>query len=211
MSLDHVARFDAAFARCPLVAILRGITPGEAEAVADALIAAGVRIIEVPLNSPDPFESIARLCARHGEAAVIGAGTVTSSDQVRRLATLGGRLVVSPHTSAEVIGATRAAGLVSAPGIATPSEAFAALAAGAHVLKLFPMEIIGAAGVRAMRAVLPSDLRLIAVGGGDADGFAGMRQAGCSGFGIGSAIYKPGMGADEVRRQADRMVRAVAG
>lgn len=200
MSAD--TRFDAAFAACPLVAILRGVKPDEVEAIAEVLVDAGFRIIEVPLNSPDPFDSIARLVARFGANAVIGAGTVTQAGEVAELARIGATIAISPHTDPEVIRATRAAGLVSVPGALSASEAFAAVGAGANALKLFPMEMIGPRGVGALRAVLPKSLRLIAVGGVGAPDFATLRQAGCAGFGLGGSLYKPGMTPDLVARTA---------
>ena len=203
------ARFDAAFAACPLVAILRGVRPDEVEAIGEALVAAGFRLIEVPLNSPQPFDSIARLARRLDGRALVGAGTVTDVAEVAQLARIGAALVVSPHTDPEVIGATRAAGMISLPGILSPSEAFAALKAGAHGLKLFPMEMIGASGVKAMRAVLPRGVRLIAVGGVGVAEMPALRAAGCDGFGLGSALYKPGASVTEVAATAGRFVAAL--
>lgn len=201
-------RFDAAFAACPLVAILRGITPEEVDVVGDVLVEAGFRLIEVPLNSPNPFASIARLLARHGDACLIGAGTVTDVDEVAELKRLGAHLVVSPHSDPEVIRASAAAGLVSIPGALTPSECFAAVRAGASAVKLFPMEVLGATGVKAMRAVLPGTLRLIGVGGVDAGNMSELRKAGCNGFGMGGALYRPGAHIADVAAAARRF-RAV--
>jgi 2-dehydro-3-deoxyphosphogalactonate aldolase len=150
---------------CPLVAILRGLRPDEAEAIGDALIEGGVRIIEVPLNSPDPLDSIARLSKRFGSRAVIGAGTVLEVSQVAAVRAAGGSLIVSPSTNVDVIAASVAAGLTSCPGYFTPSEAFAAIGAGAHALKLFPAEAATPAEVKAQRAVLPRDIPLLVVGG----------------------------------------------
>lgn len=174
-----------------LIAILRGITPPEAEAHAEALIDAGITTLEVPLNSPDPFDSIARMVARFGDVAQIGAGTVLEVPQVSRLADMGARLVVSPNMDPEVIAATRAAGMQSWPGVFTPTECFAALKAGATGLKFFPATLIGPAGLKAMRAVLP-DVPLYAVGGAGAENFAEWFAAGATGFGIGTALYRPG-------------------
>ncbi len=185
-------QFKTAFAKCPLVAILRGVRPDKVEAIGDALVEGGIRIIEVPLNSPDPLDSIARLSARFRGRAVIGAGTVLSVDQVERVRAAGGRLIVSPSTNNEVIAATLSAGMVSCPGYFTPSEAFAALDAGAHALKLFPAEASSPAVVRAQRAVLPKDLSLIVVGGVGPDTMAPWLAAGANGFGLGSGIYRPG-------------------
>ena len=190
MTAQH--QFETAFSECPLIAILRGVTPGEAESIGNALVDGGVRIIEVPLNSPDPFDSIARLSARFEGRAVIGAGTVLSVDQVERVRAAGGRLIVSPSTNPAVIGATVAAGLVACPGYFTPSEAFAALDAGAHALKLFPAEAASPAVVRAQRAVLPKQARLIVVGGIGPGDMAPWFAAGADGFGLGSGIYRPG-------------------
>lgn len=197
-------------AQCPLIAILRGITPQEAEAVGGALIEAGVRIIEVPLNSPNPLESIARLARRYGNDALIGAGTVLAHDDVARVADAGGRLIVSPNTDVRVIGASVAAGLISAPGYFTPSEAFAAMAAGAHALKLFPAEAASPAVVKAHRAVLPPHLALIVVGGITPEKVAGYLAAGATGFGLGSALYTPGLTVSEVAAHARAFVVAIA-
>lgn len=192
----------------PLIAILRGLVPEQAVGIGETLFDAGFRIIEVPLNSPSPFESIERLVRRLGERALIGAGTVTTAADCRRLAETGARLAVAPNTDAGVIAAARAAGMAMVPGVATPSEAFAALHAGADALKLFPADAVGPAGVRAWRAVLPPGTRLIAVGGVDAGNMGTWRAAGVDGFGIGSALFRPGTTAAEVRRQAEAFVAA---
>lgn len=162
---EHVARFRKVLDERSIIAILRGLQPHEAVGVGEALVAAGIRIIEVPLNSPEPFTSIARLVERFGKAAVIGAGTVQRVDEVEKLARIGAGLVLSPHCDPELIRSTVAAGMVSVPGILTPTEAFAALDAGAHALKLFPMEVMGLAGARALKAVLPAGTCMLAVGG----------------------------------------------
>jgi 2-dehydro-3-deoxyphosphogalactonate aldolase len=198
--------FDAAFARCPLIAILRGVKPDEVVAVGEALFDAGFRLIEVPLNSPEPLESIARLAKALASRAVIGAGTVLRAAEVTAVRTAGGTLIVSPNTNAEVIAATAKAGLVSLPGIATPSEAFAALEAGATALKLFPAEGASPAVLKAMRAVLPRGVRLLPVGGITPGNMAPWREAGAAGFGIGSALYSPGVGLDEIARRARTFV-----
>jgi 2-dehydro-3-deoxyphosphogalactonate aldolase len=200
--MSQVDRFRTAFAACPLVAILRGLTPDEAPAIGDALVAAGFTLIEVPFNSPDPLASIRLLVRRIGDRAMIGAGTVLHPDQVGEVAAAGGTLIVSPNTDASVIRTTVAEGLVSLPGFFTPTEAFAALAAGAHGLKLFPAEAAGPAGLRAQRAVLPRDVPMLAVGGIEPDSLAPWRAAGADGFGIGSSLYRPGKPADQVLRDA---------
>jgi 2-dehydro-3-deoxyphosphogalactonate aldolase len=201
--------FDAALARCPLIAILRGVTPGEVVAVGEALFDAGFRVIEVPLNSPEPLESTARLAKAFANRAVIGAGTVLRPAEVTAVRTAGGTLIVSPNTNVEVIAATAKAGLVSLPGCATASEAFAALDAGATALKLFPAEGASPAVLKAMRAVLPRGVRLLPVGGITPGNMAPWREAGAAGFGIGSALYSPGVGLDEIARRARTFVEAL--
>lgn len=198
----HTDAFDAAFARLPLVAILRGVAPAEVEDIGEALVAAGFGLIEVPMNSPDPLDSVARLAQRFAGRAVIGAGTVLRAEQVAAVAAAGGTMIISPNADPEVIRASAAAGLVSLPGIATPTEAFAALACGATALKLFPAEGASPAVLRAMRAVLPRDARVLPVGGIAPDTMPPWRAAGASGFGLGSALYKPGMAAEEVGERA---------
>lgn len=197
-------------AECPLVAIIRGVTSDAAEAVGEALYAAGIRIIEVPLNSPDPLESIARLARRMGDRALVGAGTVLEAEQVERVAEAGGRLIVSPNTSIPVIEATVAAGLVSSPGFYTPSEAFDALGAGAHGLKLFPAEAASPAVVKALRAVLPKNAPLLIVGGVKPETMRPWLDAGADGFGLGSGLYRPGQSAEEVAAQARAYVAALS-
>jgi 2-dehydro-3-deoxyphosphogalactonate aldolase len=184
--------FATAFARCPLVAILRGIRPDEADAVGAALVETGFSVIEVPLNSPDPLASIARLAAAFSDAAVIGAGTVTTPREVAAVAAAGGTLVVSPHCDPAVIGAARRRRMATVPGAFTPTEAFRALAAGADAVKMFPAEALPPAVVKAWGAVLPRGTRLLPVGGIDAGNVAAYRRAGAAGFGLGSALYKPG-------------------
>lgn len=191
-----------------IVAILRGVTHDEVGPIAEALVAAGITKIEVPLNSPDPLRSIEVLAHEFGEHALVGAGTVLTPGQVREVADAGGRLVVSPDMNPEVIRATKAAGLLSYPGVMTPTEAFTALRSGADGLKLFPGDLVGAAGLKAMRAVLPPGTEVLAVGGAGPENFAAWRAAGADGFGIGSALYKPGMDIDEVARRAAEIVAA---
>jgi len=207
--MTGAAIFTRRFGECPLVAILRGVRPGEVEGIGAALIGAGVRIIEVPLNSPDPLGSIARLARRFGEEALIGAGTVLDPADVPRVADAGGRLIVSPGTDPQVIAATVEAGLVSAPGYFTPSEAFAAIRAGAHALKLFPAEAAPPAVLKAQAAVLPKHLPLIVVGGITPDKMAAYRAAGAHGFGLGGALYQPGMTPEEVASRARDFVAAL--
>jgi 2-dehydro-3-deoxyphosphogalactonate aldolase len=179
-------------ARCPLVAILRGVRPEEVADVATALAEAGVSIIEVPLNSPEPLDSIARLARAFGERLLIGAGTVMTESQVADIAAAGGRLVVTPHAEPSIVRAAKARGLLTIPGFFTPAEAFAVLAAGADALKLFPAEAASPAVLRALRAVLPAGTKVLPVGGIDAANMAGWVAAGAAGFGIGSSIYRPG-------------------
>lgn len=207
--MTSLAAFDAAFASCPLIAILRGVRPDEVVAIGEELVAAGFTLIEVPMNSPDPLDSVTRLVDALGSRAMIGAGTVLTVDQVAAMRDAGGRMVISPNTNIDVIRASAAAGLVSLPGIATPSEALAALDAGATALKLFPAEAASPTILKAMRAILPSDLRVLPVGGIVPEGMAPWRQAGAAGFGLGSALYKPGMTAGEVGAHARAFVAAL--
>jgi 2-dehydro-3-deoxyphosphogalactonate aldolase len=179
-------------ARCPLVAILRGVRPTEVAAIATALETAGFAIVEVPLNSPDPLASIATLARDFGDRLLIGAGTVMTDSQVADIARAGGRLIVTPHADPAITRAAKAHGLLAVPGFFTPAEAFAMLAAGADALKLFPAEAASPAVLRALRAVLPKDTAVLPVGGIDATNIPAWRAAGAAGFGIGSAIYKPG-------------------
>lgn len=201
--------FAEAFSACPLVAILRGVTPDSVEAIGQTLVEAGFTLIEVPLNSPDPLESIARLARTLGERAVIGAGTVLSVDQVDAVEQAGGRMIVSPNTDIAVVERTVALGMASLPGFFTPSEAFAAIQAGASALKLFPAEAASPKVLKAQRAVLPHDLPLLVVGGVNPDNMAPWREAGADGFGLGSALYKPGAQVERVRDAADRFLAAL--
>ncbi|MEA3053172.1 MAG: 2-dehydro-3-deoxyphosphogalactonate aldolase [Sphingomonadales bacterium] len=195
--------------QCPLVAIIRGVVPAEAEAIGAAILEAGIRIIEVPLNSPEPLLSIERLARSLGEEALIGAGTVLDSADVARVRNSGGRIIVSPNSHGPVIEAAAAAGLVSLPGFFTPSEAFAALRAGATGLKLFPAEGASPAVVKAQRAVLPRDVPLLVVGGISPDNMAPWIEAGADGFGLGSGLYKPGQSAEETAAKARAYVEGV--
>ncbi|MBE9607003.1 2-dehydro-3-deoxy-6-phosphogalactonate aldolase [Acetobacteraceae bacterium H6797] len=195
-------------AALPLVAILRGLTPNESEAVGRALYAAGFRLIEVPLNSPDPFESIQRLRATLPKDALVGAGTVLQVKDVAKLAEIGAELVVMPHADTAVIAAAAQAGLLCIPGVATPTEAFAALAAGAVALKIFPAELVGPSVIKAVRAVLPKQTRLLPVGGITPNNMAPFLEAGAAGFGLGSALFKPGMSVAEISGQAQAFTAA---
>jgi 2-dehydro-3-deoxyphosphogalactonate aldolase len=192
----------------PLVAILRGLTPEEAMATAEGIVDAGFRMLEVPFNSPRPLESIALLQAAFGDRCLIGAGTVLSPAWVDDVAAVGGRLIVMPHADTRVIAAAKRAGMFCVPGVATPTEAFAALDAGADALKIFPAEHIPPRIVKAWRAVLPADVALIPVGGIEPDGMADYVAAGARGFGIGSALYAPGRDPADTSRRAIAFARA---
>lgn len=202
-------KFEAALGRIPLIGILRGLQPREALAVGDALASTGWTLIEVPLNSPDPFESIATL-ASHFPQALVGAGTVLTPDDVRNVHAAGGQLIVSPNFNPDVVREAVRLGLVCLPGVMTATEAFAALQAGATGLKLFPAEMITPAVVRALRAVLPAATRLFPVGGITPGNMGSYLAAGASGFGIGSALYKPGASAEQVRASARQFIAACA-
>jgi len=195
--------------QCPLVAIVRGVTPGEAEAIGDAIYEAGIRIVEVPLNSPDPLASIERLAKRFGERMLVGAGTVLEPTDVGRVWDVGGRLIVSPDTNVEVIAATATIDLVSSPGYFTPSEAFAAVRAGATALKLFPAEAATPAVLKAQLAVLPGGVPILAVGGIKPDNMRPWLDAGASGFGLGGGLYQPGQSPEETLTRARAYVESL--
>lgn len=191
-----------------IIAILRGIRPDEAELVGGLLTEAGITMIEVPLNSPQPFESIAVLAKAFGSTAIIGGGTVLTARDVRDVATAGGQIIVAPNLDVEVVNETKALGLASWPGVLTASECFAALKAGADGLKIFPCSVIGPAGLKAMRAVLPPQTRIYAVGGAEPANFSEWFAAGVDGFGVGSALFKPGQRTSELKKAAREIVQA---
>ena len=205
---DPATRFAEAFATCPLVAVLRGLTPDEAAPIGDALVDAGFTLLEVPLNSPDPLASIATMAKRYAGRAIVGAGTVLTPQDVAAVADAGGALIVSPNTDPAVIRASVERGLISLPGYFTPSEAFAALQAGAHGLKLFPAEGAAPAFLKAQRAVLPKATKVLAVGGITPDTMPQWRAAGADGFGLGSNLYRAGKSAADVARDAAAFVQA---
>ena len=194
--------------RCPLVAILRGITPAEVEPILDALSIAGICIAEIPLNSPDPLASISVASRQFGDRMLLGAGTVTGVAQVEKIATAGGKLIVTPHSDPGIVREAKRLGLVAIPGFSTATEAFASLHAGADALKLFPAETGGIPLLKALRAVLPKDTKVIPVGGVDERSIPAWRQAGAAGYGIGSALYKPGDAPSEVKTKAMALVSA---
>ena len=201
--------FDRYFDQCPLIAIIRGVTPGDAAATGRALFDGGIRIVEVPLNSPDPLASIECIASELGDEALVGAGTVLDAADVSRVRDSGGRIVVSPNTNPAVIKATVAAGLVSCPGYFTPSEAFEALEAGATALKLFPAEAAAPGVLKAQRAVLPKAVPLVVVGGVSPESMRGWIDAGADGFGLGSGVYRPGQEAAETLGNARAYVEAL--
>jgi 2-dehydro-3-deoxyphosphogalactonate aldolase len=200
--MSALDRLNMHLEECPLVAIIRGVTPGEAGAIGQAIFDAGIRIIEVPLNSPDPLRSIAILAKQLGDRALVGGGTVLKVQDVENVRSSGGRIIVSPNTDTEVIAAAAAEGLVSCPGYFTPSEAFAALRAGATALKLFPAEGASPAVLKAQLAVLPKDAPIIVVGGIQPDNMRAWREAGAAGFGLGGGLYKPGQSAEQTAEKA---------
>ncbi len=201
------ADFLTRLAAMPVVAILRGVTPEAIDDIAEAIISAGVTIIEVPLNSPDPFVSIDRMAKRFAGRAIVGAGTVLSVGDVERCKQVGAQIIVSPNMQPDVIAATVASGMLSVPGCLTPTEAFAALGAGAHAVKLFPGEMVTPAAVKAMRAVLPPSATVLVVGGVTIDNVSAFQAAGADGFGVGGSIYRAGMAADAVGRNAAAFAR----
>jgi|SRR5215207_1883940 len=201
--------FEDAFRQMPVIAILRGVKPTEAMAIAEAVLESGIRVIEIPLNSPDPLTSIRQVADGLAGRAVVGAGTVLSEAEVDQVVESGGRIIVSPNMNPQVIRKTKTRGLVSAPGIMTPSEAFAALAAGADVLKMFPGELFTMPIIRAVAAVLPKTSVLVLVGGVTPDAIGAFRGSPLAGFGVGSSIYKPGMTAADVKVKAAKFAGAV--
>jgi 2-dehydro-3-deoxyphosphogalactonate aldolase len=207
LTTNPVQTLAQAMGQLPLIAILRGLTPAEAPAIGQALVDKGFAIIEVPLNSPEPLQSIATL-TRLFPHTLIGAGTVLNAQQVQDVHAAGGRLVVAPNFNPAVVAQALALNMVVLPGVATPTEAFAALDAGAHGLKLFPAEMVSPVTVKALRAVLPKDAALMPVGGITPDNMAAYRRAGASGFGLGSALYAPGRSAEQVRLAAQNFVNA---
>jgi 2-dehydro-3-deoxyphosphogalactonate aldolase len=196
--------------RCPLVAILRGIQPAEADSICSALEQAGICIVEVPLNSPSPLESIAILSRSFGDRMLIGAGTLTAPSQVAEVAAAGGKLIVTPHADTAIVGAAKKAGLFAIPGFFNPTEAFALLDAGADAIKLFPAEVLGPSMVKALRAVLPKSTIVIPVGGVDAAQIAPWIEAGAKGLGVGSSLYEPGDDAQTVAAKARTLLDALS-
>ena len=203
-----MSKFDDALKQCPLIAILRGITPEDALDVGRALFEAGFRVIEVPLNSPDPLRSIELLASEFGGNALIGAGTVMTPDDVIEVRDAGGELIVMPHSDHEVIDEAKAEGLICLPRVATPSEGFVALTNGADGLKMFPGEAMPPKIVKAWRAVFPEAIKLLPVGGVSAENIPDYLAAGASGFGIGTSVYAPGRAAADVRKRADALIAA---
>ena len=197
--------------RSPLIAILRGVRPAEAREIAAGILSAGIAIIEVPLNSPEPLESIRRLSAEFGVTALVGAGTVTRVAEIEAVHAAGARLVVMPHSDATLVARAKSLGMIAIPGFFSPSEAFAMIAAGADGLKLFPAEAASPIVLRSLRAVLPPHVPVLPVGGIDAAGIAAWRAAGAAGFGIGSALYNAGMTGPEVALRAHALVAASTG
>jgi len=206
--MSPIAAFDQAFTACPLIAILRGLYPEEAVAVGEALVAAGITILEVPLNSPEPYVSIRNLSTALKNRAVVGAGTVYRRTEVDRVAQAGGTLIVSPNANPEVISHAKNLSLVSAPGFFTPTEAITALDAGADILKIFPGELMSPQGVKALNAILPKGARMVLVGGVGEATFATYAATPLAGYGIGSSLYAPGVTAEEGGLRAARLIKA---
>lgn len=201
--------FERYLSHCPLIAILRGIRPDEAESIGVALEEAGVTIVEVPLNSPDPYRSIATLARVFGDRMLVGAGTLTDPAQVSELVQAGGQLVVTPHADLSIVRAAKEAKLFAVPGFMNPTEAFALLKAGADAIKLFPAEVMGPSMLKALSAVLPKEAMIIPVGGVDPQNIDTWRAAGAAGFGVGSSIYKPGDDAKTVKQKAMLLLNAI--
>ena len=195
---------------CPLIAIIRGVTPDEVEAIGEAIYQGGIRIIEVPLNSPEPLQSISRLARKFGDRMLVGAGTVLDPAEVRKIGDAGGRIIVSPDTNPDVIAATAKAGLVSSPGYFTPSEAFAAIRAGANMLKLFPAEGASAKVLKAQLAVVPAHIPILAVGGITPDNMRPWLDAGAKGFGLGGGLFRPGQSAADTLEKARSYVAGLS-
>ncbi|MEL8055890.1 MAG: 2-dehydro-3-deoxy-6-phosphogalactonate aldolase [Pseudomonadota bacterium] len=205
---DLHIRFEEAMTACPLIAILRGLKPEEAVEIGEALYAAGIRLMEVPLNSPRPLDSIKALSDAFQNRAIVGAGTVLTTEQVDEIAAAGGKLIVSPNTNPDVIKRAKHQNLIPIPGVFTPTEAFAAIEAGAEILKLFPADTGGPDHLEALKAVLPKDIRVLAVGGVGPDTYSNWSIAGADGAGCGSTLYSAGDDVETVRRKADALVAA---
>lgn len=210
MADSNLDRFHLLTAQVPVIAILRGVRPDEVVGIAQGIYDAGIRVIEVPLNSPDPFCSIEKLREHFGHSTVVGAGTVLNCEDVAACHDAGAQIIVSPNMNTEVVRATVIAGMVSLPGCLTPTEAFAAVNAGASAIKLFPGEMVPPNAVKALRAVLPKDAKIYIVGGVSVDAVGSYRNVGADGFGVGGFIYKAGSSAEEVRAKADQFVAALA-
>lgn len=207
--MDRLSRFAEMFSTMPLIAILRGVKPEEVTEIAGVIIDAGIRIVEIPLNSPEAFDSIEKVTKRLPREAMFGAGTVLTADDVRRVSDAGGEIVVSPGFNGDVVRQSKRLGLVSVPGVMTPSEAFSAIDAGADVLKFFPGELLALPAIRAYAAVLPKHIPVVLVGGVTVESVQTFTNSPVSGFGIGSSLYKPGMTAPEVGRRAKAFVDAM--
>jgi 2-dehydro-3-deoxyphosphogalactonate aldolase len=207
--MNNQRKIDNWLDRMPIIAILRGVKPDEVVAIGKAIYAAGIGIMEVPLNSPEPFDSISKLSEAFGRECVVGCGTLVKKSDIKKVARAGGKIAVTPNSNPSLIKKCIKSGLIPAPGWATPSEAFAAYKAGARILKLFPASSFGIAYLTAVKAVLPKDARILAVGGVGSTNAADWIAAGIDGFGIGSEIYKPGLTADEVGDRAKQIVTAI--